>query len=206
VGRLVDVGGIAAGAFAGTNVDDFVVLLLLILGIPAGGHRRRQIVAGQYLGFTALVVISLLGATALRSMSENLIGLLGIIPLTLGIRGLLRIARSRSASQDEPILAGNLATVAMVTIANGGDNVSVYVLLFRGLNAGEIAVSITVFLFLLGFLCAVAIAIGERAKMVLSAMGNTQWLTSIVFTVIGIAVLVRTDAVTHLADIVARAA
>lgn len=206
MGRLVDVCGTAVGAFAGTNVDDFVVLLLLIMGIPAGGHRRWQIVAGQYLGFSALVVISLLGAAALRSVSENLVGLLGVIPLALGIRGLARIARGRSAPQDEPILAGSLATVAMVTVANGGDNVSVYVLLFRGLKAAEIALSVGLFLVMLGFLCALALVIGERAKLVLGAMGNTQWLTSIVFTVIGIAVLVRTGAVAHLADLAGSAA
>lgn len=206
MGRIVEVCGTAAGAFAGTNVDDFVVLLLLILGIPAGGHRRWQIVAGQYLGFSALVVISLLGAAALRSVPEDLIGLLGIIPLALGIRGFLRIAHGRPASQDEPILAGNLTTVAVVTVANGTDNVSVYVLLFRGLQTGEIALSIVVFLFMLGLLCVAALAIGERAKLVLGTMGNTQWLTSIVFTGIGIGVLVRTGAVSHVIDLIARAA
>jgi cadmium resistance protein CadD (predicted permease) len=204
VGRLLDVCGTAVGAFAGTNVDDFVVLLLLIMGIPTGGHRRWQIVAGQYLGFSALVAVSLLGAVALRSVSENLVGLLGVVPLALGIRGLVRIARGRSTRQDQPILAGNLATVAIVTVANGGDNVSVYVLLFRGLKAAEIAVTIGVFLVMLGLLCAVALVIGERAKLVLGAMGNTQWLTAIVFTVIGIAVLVRTGAVAHLVDLAAR--
>lgn len=206
MGSLLDVCGTAVGAFVGTNVDDFVVLLLLILGIPAGGNRRWQIVAGQYFGFSALVLISLLGAAALRSVSENLVGLLGVVPLALGILGLARIARGRSTPQGEPILAGNLATVAMVTVANGGDNISVYVLLFRGLKAAEIAVSIGVFLVMLGILCAVALVIGERAKLVLGAMGNTQWLTSTVFTVIGIAVLVHTGAAAHLADLVARAA
>lgn len=190
----------------GTNVDDFVVLLLLILGIPAGGQRRWQIVAGQYLGFSALVVISLLGAAALRSVPENLIGLLGIFPLALGIRGFLRIVHGHSESQSEPIIAGNLVTVAMVTVANGGDNISVYILLFRGLQAGEITASIAVFLLMLGFLCAAALFIGERARLVLGAIGNTQWLTSIVFTAIGIGVLVRTGTVTHIADLIARAA
>lgn len=206
MGRLVDVCGTAAGAFVGTNVDDFVVLLLLILGIPAGGHRRWQIVAGQYLGFSLLVVVSLLGAVALKGVSENWVGLLGLVPLGLGIRGLTRIARGRSAVQDEPILAGSLATVAIVTVANGGDNVSVYVLLFRGLSVAEIAMSIAVFLIMLGLLCVVALVIGERAKLVLGAMGNTQWLTATVFTVIGIAVLVRTGAVAHIIHLIASAA
>lgn len=187
-------------------MDDFVVLLLLILGIPAGGNRRWQIVAGQYLGFSVLVVVSLLGAAALRGVSENLVGLLGVVPLGLGIRGLTRVARGRSAAQNAPILAGSLATVAMVTVANGGDNVSVYVLLFRGLSIAEITMSIAVFLVMLGFLCAVALFIGERAKLVLGAMGNTQWLTSIVFSVIGIAVLVRTGAAAHIADLIASGA
>jgi cadmium resistance protein CadD (predicted permease) len=129
------------------------------------------------------------------------VGLLGIAPLALGIRGLLQIVRGRSSAQDTPILAGNLATVAIVTIANGGDNVSVYVLLFRELRAAEIAATIAVFLVLLGALCAVALIVGERAKAILGAMGNTQWVTSIVFIAIGIIVLVRTGAIAHLAEL-----
>jgi cadmium resistance protein CadD (predicted permease) len=195
---FIDVFITAAGAFVGTNIDDFILLLLLILGMPAGGHHRWQIVAGQYAGFCVLVMASLLGAVALHSVPENWVGLLGFIPLGLGIRGVVRIRRGQAGSQEKPILAGNLATVTMVTIANGGDNIAVYVLIFRELNAAGIAVSIFAFLILLGALCAIALIIGERAKRLLGAARGAQWITSIVFIIIGIALLIRTGAIANL--------
>jgi cadmium resistance protein CadD (predicted permease) len=195
VDRLVDVCVTAVGAFLGTNIDDFVVLLLLILGIPEGGHSRWQIVLGQYIGFCVLVMVSLLGAVALGSVPENRVGLLGFVPLALGIRGLVRVVRGTAQRQEQPIPARTLATVAIVTIANGGDNISVYVLIFRELNAANIAASIATFLILLGVLCAVALAVGERAKRTLAMVRGAHWLTPIVFILIGIILLFRTGAV-----------
>ena len=52
-------------------------------------------------------------------------GLLGLIPIALGIRGLL------STQDGQPKVATNTVAVAAVTIANGADNISVYTPLFR---------------------------------------------------------------------------
>lgn len=197
--RLLDVCGTAAGAFVGTNIDDFVVLLLLILGIPQGGNRTWQIVAGQYVGFCVLIVVSVLGAAALHNVSEEWVGLLGVIPLALGLRGIVLAMLRPATQQEKPILAGSLATVAIVTIGNGGDNVSVYVLLFRELSPVNIAVTAFVFLLMLGGLCAVAMIIGRKAKTLLRAIRSTQWVTPIVFIIIGTLLLIRTGAITRIA-------
>lgn len=191
----------AAGAFVGTNIDNFVVLLLLILGIPGGGHRRWQVFAGQYLGFAALVVVSLLAAVALGSVPPYWAGLLGLVPLALGGRGLLQVLRGRPAGRDQPIPAGSLLTVAAVTIASGGDNISVYVLLFRQEGAADVVSSIVVFLLMLGAMCTAALLIGERAKALLPAIRGAQWVTSIVFTTIGSVLLIRTGALLHLVEL-----
>ena len=47
-------------AFTATNLDDILILLLFFSQVNAG-FRRRQIIAGQYLGFAALVCASLPG-------------------------------------------------------------------------------------------------------------------------------------------------
>jgi cadmium resistance protein CadD (predicted permease) len=193
----------AAGAFVGTNIDNFVVLLLLILGIPEGGHRRWQVFAGQYLGFAVLVVASLLAALALGSVPLYWAGLLGLIPLALGVRGLLQVQRGRPAGREQPIHAGSLLTVAAVTIASGGDNISVYVLLFREEGAADVAWSIVVFVLMLGAMCTAALLIGERAKALLPAIRGAQWVTSAVFTAIGSVLLIRTGALLHVAELAA---
>ena len=52
----------AVRLFAATNLDDIVILTVLFVASTRGGHRARAIVAGQYLGFTALVALSAIAA------------------------------------------------------------------------------------------------------------------------------------------------
>jgi cadmium resistance protein CadD (predicted permease) len=198
VAHLASVVVTAIGAFMGTNIDDFVVLLLLILGMPLDKIRRWQIVTGQYLGFCALLVISACGALALRTVSENWVGLLGVVPLALGIRGFIQAAHSSDATSKTPIIASNITKVAIVTVANGGDNISVYVLLFRQLNMNDIAVTILVFLVSLGGLCMAALVIGQNVQIIPGIVRSNKWLTPTVFVTIGAFVLVRTGTVAHL--------
>lgn len=188
----------AVGAFIGTNIDDFAVLLLLILGMPLDKIHRWQIVAGQYLGFCVLLVISACGAFALHAVPENWVGLLGIVPLTLGIWGLIQAARRAGASDKTPIIAADITKVAIVTVANGGDNISVYVLLFRELNVSDVAVTVSIFLALLGGLCAVALAIGQNEKIIPGIVRSNKWITPAVFVAVGTIVLIRTGTVSHL--------
>jgi cadmium resistance protein CadD (predicted permease) len=198
VAHLASVVGTAAGAFVGTNIDDFVVLLLLVLGMPLDGIRRWQIVIGQYLGFSVLFVISACGALALHAVSESWAGLLAIVPLALGVRGLIQAWRAPDATGRAPILAGTVVKVAIVTVANGGDNVSVYAVLFRQLSPAGTAVTILVFLAMLGALCALALVIGQHARVVPGIVRGNKWLTPSVYVIIGVVLLIRTGAIAHL--------
>ncbi len=196
--HLAGVAFTAVGAFIGTNIDDFVVLLLLILGMPQSGMRQWQIVSGQYLGFCVLLAVSTLGAAALRTVSENWVGLLGIVPLALGIRGLVRARSGSAAVPRTPIIAKNVATVVTITVANGGDNISVYILLFRRLDLADTVITILIFLLLLGGLCAAALAIGQHARLIPGLLRSGQWLTPAVFVIIGSLVLIRTGTLSRL--------
>ena len=200
--HVVQVVSAAAGAFVGTNIDDFVVLLLLILGIPFDGIRRWQLVSGQYVGFCGLLILSGIGALALHTIANNWVGLLGIIPLALGVRGIIRVSRESSQQEKTPILADSVAAVAIITLANGGDNISVYVLLFRQLNAIDLLVTILTFLFLLGVLCAMALIVAKNVQFISKIMRGNRWLTPIVFITIGLLVLIRTGAAVHIFNLV----
>ena len=47
-------------SFAATNIDDIVILMLFYAQVNVT-FRKRHIVAGQYLGFTALIIACLPG-------------------------------------------------------------------------------------------------------------------------------------------------
>jgi cadmium resistance protein CadD (predicted permease) len=77
----------AVATFAATNVDD-IVLLMLWFSQRGPDLRGEQIVAGQYLGFVALVALSLLGFLGALVVPPAWVGLLGLVPLSLGLRRL----------------------------------------------------------------------------------------------------------------------
>jgi len=131
--------GVATVVFASTNVDD-VFLLAAFFADPR--LRRRSIVLGQFLGIGALVAASAAAACASLAVPDGYPALLGVVPLALGLHKLWRIRRSdrseggdnEGTDGDEQALSrsgrAQALTVAAVTIANGGDNLGVYIPLF----------------------------------------------------------------------------
>ncbi len=80
--------GVAITLFASTNLDDLFVLIGLF---SDPRYRPRQIVAGQFLGIAALVLASLAGALLSLVVPPAWLGLMGLVPITLGLRRLLAL-------------------------------------------------------------------------------------------------------------------
>lgn len=174
--------GRAAAAFTVTNVDAFVVLTLLFATSRSTGvPRPAQILAGQCLGFAAWVGVSVLAAAGLRLIPDEWVGLLGLLPIALGVHGLLR------ARQPDPtyLPATGTLSVAGLTAANGVDNVTVYVLLFADQSPGSELLTIATFFFLLVGWCAAAALIGSRKTVATLVAAAGRWLIPIVFILIG---------------------
>ena len=151
-------------AFTATNLDDIVVLLLFFSQVNAS-FRTQHIVIGQYLGFTALVLASLPSFFGGRLFPQSWIGLLGTVPIIIGINRFFNPETddSEPPSQSEfqnPLLASLFSpqaySVAAVTIANGGDNLSIYVPLFANSTPDELGVILTIFFYLVAVWCYVA--------------------------------------------------
>ncbi|MDZ7952723.1 cadmium resistance transporter [Nostoc sp. DedQUE09] len=155
-------------AFIATNIDDIVILLLFFSQINAN-FRPRHIVAGQFLGFTVLLILSLSGLFGGLVLSKSWIGLLGLLPMSIGISSLVN-SEEDSSSPEKVVAATEEAeastitrffspqaySVAAVTIANGSDNISVYVPLFASSKLESFLVIIGLFFILLGVWCYVA--------------------------------------------------
>ena len=97
--NLLALVGVAAGAFASTNIDNTVITTAQVAAAKPG--RVRRILIGQYVGFATLVVVAAVVAAALVSVPAYWIGLLGLVPISLGVRGLLAL-RSPEARRGEP--------------------------------------------------------------------------------------------------------
>ena len=136
-------------AFASTNIDD-IFLLTLFYGDKS--FRHREILAGQLLGIGTLIVISLVGSLLGLLVEQSYMGLLGLIPIFLGVKGIIALSRNDADADDGELHTrkgrSRLLSVAGVTIANGGDNIGIYVPLFATFALPDKMLMITIFLIL----------------------------------------------------------
>ncbi|MFG1834315.1 cadmium resistance transporter [Micromonospora chersina] len=184
----------AAGVFAATNIDDIVVLTVFFVAARGTGRPRSwQIVAGQYAGIGALVAVAVVVAAGLLVVPDPWTGLLGLLPVALGVRALL----ARDDDQP-PAVVGTLLGVAGVTVANGADNIAVYVPVFRSLDPAAGLVWLLVFAALVAVWCAVAAALGSHPRVVALVGRAGHWLVPTVFIALGLVILTTSGVIPHL--------
>ncbi|MBW4536032.1 MAG: cadmium resistance transporter [Pleurocapsa minor HA4230-MV1] len=191
-------------AFCATNLDDILVLLVLFSQVNKS-FRRRHIVAGQYLGFTILVLASLPGFFGSLILPKPWIGLLGIVPIVIGISRLLE-EQTDDLEEDETEIASESSGlsflspqtygVAAVTFANGGDNIGIYVPLFANSTWSSLLVIVGEFFLLVGIWCYAAYKLTKTKAIadLITSYGNNL----IPFVLIGLGVLILLDSQTLL--------
>ncbi|MFQ4143562.1 cadmium resistance transporter [Chlorogloeopsis sp. ULAP02] len=187
-------------AFAATNLDDIVVLLLFFSQVNAN-FRHQHIVIGQYLGFTALVLASLPSFFGGRLFPEAWIGLLGTVPIAIGINRLLNPESDEDETPLEPeqfhnswlasLFSPQAYGVAAVTIANGGDNLSIYVPLFASSTWEDLGVILTVFFSLVAVWCYAAYRFTQVPK--LTKLFTSYGSYFIPFVLIGLGIFILLD-------------
>jgi len=114
--------------FAVTNLDDiFLLTVFFARRIPT-----RRIVAGQYLGFAAIVVVSLAVDWGLTlAVPRMWLRLLGILPVAVGLKELIQIHKSKSATGAQARGSVGVLSIAAITLANGADNIGLVCALFH---------------------------------------------------------------------------
>ena len=154
----------AITAFAATNLDDIVILMVFFSQVDAK-LRPRHIITGQYLGFILLVLASIPGFLGGSILPEAWIGLLGFLPIAIGVRQWFNSPEDEEVIQAvsdgvSPSKAGLIPPqtyqVAAVTVANGGDNIGIYVPLFASQDLVHLIVTLTIFFVLIGVWCYIA--------------------------------------------------
>jgi cadmium resistance transport/sequestration family protein len=197
---LITAGATGFTAFTATNLDDIFILLLFFSQVNAT-FRRRQIVAGQYLGFAALVLVSLPGFLGSFIFPRPWIGMLGIIPIAIGISRLFNQQEEEAESEQavpssehswfSSVLSPQAYSVAGVTFANGGDNIGIYVPLFGSTTWQGLLVILAVFFSLVGVWCYTA---DQMTKVPAIAATLTRYGNYLVpFVLIGLGILVLVD-------------
>ena len=162
---------------------------MLFLSARATGRPRRwQIWLGQYAGIGVLVAASAGAALGLTLVPDRWVPLLGLVPIALGLRGLIG-ALCRPPGEDSPPVAGNALAVAGVTIANGADNIAVYTPAFRTIGVAGTAVTVAVFAVLVAVWCLASSRLGAHRRVIALIERHGHWLVPLVFIAIGATIL-----------------
>jgi cadmium resistance protein CadD (predicted permease) len=157
-----------SAAFATTFDDN--LYLTAFFGKVNHIFRPRHIIIGEFIGFTILVIASLPGFFGGLLLPEAWIGLLGILPIIIGISQLInreednvqtvsvKFSHSVQHQHRKKTLLATLKDpqtyrVSAVTIANGGNNIGIYVPLFASSNVPSLAVILCVCYSSIGLWC-----------------------------------------------------
>ncbi len=110
---------LAAVMFAATNADD-LVLLGIFFAQP--GCHFRTVVIGQLAGIGSLTAISYTASMLALAVPHTWLPWIGVIPLAIGVRWL-----RRNPDDTAPTVAMTWWAIAGITMANGADNLGVYI-------------------------------------------------------------------------------
>ncbi|MEB3174126.1 MAG: cadmium resistance transporter [Cyanobacteriota bacterium] len=181
--ELLQVAFAAVTAFGATNLDDILILMFLFSQVNSklrfsqvnSKLRVRHIILGQYLGISLVLLLSLPGFLGGLVLPKSWTGLLGFLPIAIGVHKLCKTSDDdlsfltiappvfqRRKKRGFHFLSPPICSVATITFANGGDNISVYVPLFASLNPIKLALVLAIFYFLVGVWCAMAYGLASH--------------------------------------------
>ncbi|HGW2881586.1 TPA: CadD family cadmium resistance transporter [Enterococcus faecium] len=196
----------ALAVYISTSIDYLFILLIFF----SQNHTKkglRQIFFGQYLGTGILVAISLFAAYVLNFIPQDwIIGLLGLIPIYLGIR----VAFVGEEEEEEGEVVEKLGsrgtnrlfwTVSLITIASGGDNLGIYIPFFTSLSFSEIVTSLIVFAISVAVLCYISYKFAKISFVSETLEKYERIIVPIVFIGLGIFIMIENGTIQTILDL-----
>ena len=183
--------------YSGTAVDLLIILMLFF----AKRKSRKDIIniyLGQFLGSVSLILLSLLFAFVLNYIpSKEILGLLGLIPIFLGLKVLLLGDSDGEAIAKDGLRKDNknlIFLVAMITFAScGADNIGVFVPYFTTLNLANLIVALLTFLVMIYLLVFSAQKLAQVPSVGETLEKYSRWFIAGVYLGLGIYILIENN-------------
>lgn len=183
-------------SFISTNIDDFAVLMILFARSDSL-KMKMQITAGQFIGIAVITAVSMCAAAGLTLLPEKYTPLLGLIPIALAVKELIEYRTASRQAQDAQAdesagaapLTHGLFSAAAVTIADGGDNLGVYIPLFTGSDKQTYIAAGIVFFLLTALWCAASWKLADSSTVRNGIKKYGRIIVPAVYLLIGIAIL-----------------
>jgi len=183
--------------YSGTAIDLLIILMLFF----AKRKSRKDIIniyLGQFLGSVSLIFLSLLFAFVLNYIpSKEILGLLGLIPIFLGLKVLLLGDSDGEAIAKDGLRKDNknlIFLVAMITFAScGADNIGVFVPYFTTLNLANLIVALLTFLVMIYLLVFSAQKLAQVPSVGETLENYSRWFIAVVYLGLGMYILIENN-------------
>lgn len=179
-------------SFASTNIDDIFVLMILYAQVR-NFKGIAAVVAGQYLGIGTLAALSILGALGTQLFPPQWIGLLGLLPVFLGIRLWITSRQGQEKEENESAekIQISIIAVSFLTIANGADNIGVYIPVFSGYRLPDFVIVLAVFAAMIGLWCCLGFALANHPYIRKKIIQYQDIIVPLVLMALGISILAK---------------
>ncbi len=185
-------------AFITTEMDDLLVMFVLFSKV----NRKREngaVIIGKYLGLFCLIAADKLFTDTLEQLPcKQLLGLLGILPIVLGIRYAVKeYSGENGPAENEGVIIRLYSLFSLVlesfliTLANGGDNIAVCLSFFSSLNRSYFFLSCTVFCIMQALWCLIAISVMNAASIRKYTEESKGVIIPVLFVVLGLYILIQ---------------
>lgn len=201
-----------------TTFDDNIYLSLFFSRTNRS-FRPIHVVVGEFVGFSTLIGISLIGFLLGRMVDSAWVGLLGFMPIVIGINTLLT-AHSKSETGDIPYeervncgplvkaphsyevsarrltlrkVLGDARTykVSAVTIANGGNNIAIYIPLFANSTLPKLGVVLLICYMFIGLWCLNSWILIRQPRSAVVMSRVVSKMVPFILIALGLSIIVR---------------
>lgn len=178
--------------FLSTSID-YLFLLFIVYAQARTIKDSFQVSLGHLFGTNVLIGISLMAAYVLNFIPQQwVIGLLGLIPIYLGLRYLKHvemISEDDALSQLGKTTSRFFWTMAFFTIASGGDNIGIYIPYFLTLSRDYILIVIILINIFVICLCLLTYRLARMKLFSKKFVQYESYVIPIVYFLIGIYIL-----------------
>lgn len=170
--------------FAVTHLDALVVISAFCAD---NDYRIREVLVGHYVGFCVGLAGAVLGALVAGELLADWTFLLGIVPLSIGLWGLVYRPPETVVEESSvvPTTIGRIGVVAVAVIGLSGDNIAVYVPFFADLSPGALVLIIGVYLIGTGVVFLASLLLVYRVAVDGISDRLDRWLVPAVLVVVG---------------------
>jgi cadmium resistance transport/sequestration family protein len=190
---MIDVVLSSVAVFLATSVDELVVLTTMFAYAERQG-AVAEVYLGQLLSQAVLLTVAALAAFGIETVSEKAIGVLGVLPIALGIRVLLGgdddTSEAREAASRFDSGVGFTLTVALVAIGGGGEELAVFIPFLGSLATPDLVVAVVTLLVLVPLWCRVSQRIASLSRIQKWIARYQRVFVPVVFIGLGVFVIV----------------